>query len=328
MYPLKFQPVFQRRLWGGSRLHGLLGKATPAGEPIGESWEIADLPPGTVQADSQGAAPDGSLSSIITNGPLGGQSLHKFWEQLRSTNQQLGSCFPLLIKFLDSRQDLSVQVHPDRKWCENHPDARVKNEAWYILHAEPGAKIYRGLRKGITRELLRMALQANTVEPLLNDIPARPGDCHYLPSGTLHALGAGIVVAEVQTPSDTTFRLYDWNRLGADGKPRKLHVEEALACTSFDAIEPPPPTQKRFSDATRLVECPDFIIDRAQIGRGQTCSIHDEAPRILIIVDGQGVIHAEGPTAITRGETLLIPPAIKAAVTALAPLTWLEVRLP
>jgi mannose-6-phosphate isomerase len=331
MYPLKFKPVFQKRIWGGHRLRSLLHKPVPPDlerEPLGESWEIADLPPGTVKADSKGAAPDGSISSIVANGPFAGKNLHTLLPDLG-----LGALrhFPLLVKFLDAQQDLSVQVHPDAAYCRTHPDAHLKCEAWYVLHAEPGARIYKGLKPGVTRAQFASALETGAVEPLLHAIRVRPGDCHYLQSGTVHALGAGILAAEVQTPSDTTFRVFDWNRLAPDGKPRALHVKEALDCIDLaPSAVAPIPQGDRAGTATRLVSGDHFTLDRVELAPAR----QQPTPpglAIWIILEGQGVIAADGypPTAFARGDTLLLPASMKnPALKTIAKCTWLEARVP
>jgi mannose-6-phosphate isomerase len=338
MYPLKFVPVFQKRLWGGQRLRAVLGR--PIGKdlertPIGESWELADLPLGTVKADSTGAAPDGSLSSVIANGPLAGQTLHEVWTGQNQKSKMGGgenhkSFFPLLIKFLDAAQALSVQVHPDEAYARAHPGAALKSEAWYILHADPGAKIYKGVKPGVTKDQFRAALNAGAVEPLLNAIKVRTGDCYYLPSGTVHALGAGLLVAEVQTPSDTTFRVFDWNRLTADGKPRTLHIEEALACIHFGPTSDKALSGSPTPGATRLAECEHFTIDRVEVPHNVQRPIGSDMA-VWIILQGQGVITAENcpPTAFARGDTLLLPPGMKGAqVKTIANAVWLEVKVP
>lgn len=338
MYPLKFQPIFQKRLWGGQRLRQILHKNVEAGLPIGESWELADLPPGTVKADSTGAATDGSFSSLVANGPWAGRRLHEVLGELHVTpkaeRRSAEACFPLLVKFLDAQQDLSVQVHPDAAYCQHHAGTHLKSEAWYILHAEPGAKIYKGVRPGTTREEFRTALDAGNVERLLNPIKVQAGDCHYLPSGTVHALGAGILAAEVQTPSDTTFRVFDWNRLTADGKPRQLHVEEALACMDFS----PPLSGTRATPESlnnlQLVDCPYFTLDRRGYQAGQTETLESREMRVWIILGGQAVITCNAPgsgatTALTRGDVVLLPANLQQSLLrTLANLTLLEARIP
>ncbi|HVX83421.1 MAG TPA: type I phosphomannose isomerase catalytic subunit [Phycisphaerae bacterium] len=350
MYPLKFRPVFQKRVWGGSRLRAVLGKGAEAGGagagPVGESWELADLGAGTVGVDSAGANADGSFSSVIANGKWAGRTLHEFWKSEVSSQKSEVSrggagareeYFPLLVKFLDAGQDLSVQVHPDEAYCGAHAGAHLKSEAWYILDAAPGARIYKGLKAGVTREVFREALERGEVEPVLKAVPVRAGDCHYLRSGTIHALGAGILAAEVQTPSDTTFRVFDWNRLGADGKPRKLHVAEALECIDFS----PPPTGATaeggershvasvWTTVTRLVTCEYFTLERVRMVQGYEQALPHEEAVVMIVVEGQGVIHVEGegPTAFARGETLLLPAGMGGArLKTVTDCAWLEAK--
>lgn len=236
LYPLTFEPIYKEKVWGG-RSFETLGRTLPgdATTGIGESWELADL--ATTSASGGGGNAE---YSVVANGPLKGQSIRELMQQYGEALLGQGvkpaddGGFPLLIKFLDAKENLSVQVHPSPEYAAAHKDAYLKSEAWYIIDHEPGAVIYKGLAPGVTPEMLRDALETNTDEavvPLLNAIPAKNGDCHYLPSGTLHALGAGVLVAEVQTPSDTTYRVYDWGRTD-----RELHIEQAMACIDFDGM--------------------------------------------------------------------------------------------
>ncbi|MEI8195027.1 MAG: type I phosphomannose isomerase catalytic subunit [Phycisphaerae bacterium] len=358
MYPLKFTPVFQERLWGGTRLKGILNKSLPAhldGKPIGESWELSDLPPGTVKADSAGAAADGSLSSIIANGPWKGKTLAgilgEFGQEIMGAAPLLHGRFPLLIKFLDAQSDLSVQVHPDAAYCAQHPDAHLKSESWYVLHAEPGAKVYRGLKPGVTKERFAQALKEEGgagVADLLQAFKVRAGDCFYLESGTVHALGAGILAAEVQTPSDTTFRVFDWNRLGPDGKPRQLHVAQALEAITFSS--PSDPTgifaagtpaaggvrshvAGVFVTVSRLVTCPYFTLERVRMSQEYQQDIPYAEPVVWMVLEGQGVITCDGggggPTAFAKGDTMLLPANLKnAKVKAVTDVAWLEAKIP
>lgn len=224
------------KVWGGRRLI-TLGKPLPDG-PIGESWELADL--GATAASGGGG---GAARSVIAAGPLAGRTLHDAltaWGPalLGDARPTPDGGFPLLVKYLDAREHLSVQVHPSPAYAAAHREAHLKTESWYIVAAEPGAELFIGLQPGVTRDDLARAIADGTVPALMRSRPAVPGECHTLPSGTVHALGAGVLVAEVQTPSDTTFRLYDWTR-EYDRPVRELHIEQALACASFD--EPPPP---------------------------------------------------------------------------------------
>src|SRR5262245_57067900 len=223
LYPLKFKPRFVEKMWGGRKLETVLGKSLPANQLIGESWELYDFPPGVVDSS------DHWVSAEVANGSLAGQTLHtvinEFGPELHGDVPLLAPWgqFPILVKFLDARDDLSIQVHPDEEYARAHPGSHLKSEAWYILENDTGARLLRGLRPGLRRDAFEAALGSGTVESLINSIPAKPGQCFYLPSGTIHALGAGILVAEIQTPSDTTFRLFDFNRIDPNtGEPRSL----------------------------------------------------------------------------------------------------------
>jgi mannose-6-phosphate isomerase len=218
------------KVWGGDRL-AHFGKSVKSGDKIGESWELADL-----GATSASGAGGGAVRSVIANGALAGKTIHdaiELWGDAllpRAALTPEGN-FPLLVKFLDAREDLSVQVHPSPAYASKHKDAHLKTECWYILDAQPGSVIYKGVKPGVTRERFERALRSRDgrgVVELIDTVPAIPGECHNLPSGTLHALGAGVLVAEVQTPSDTTFRVFDWGRKG-----RELHVERAMECIEW-----------------------------------------------------------------------------------------------
>ncbi|MEM9110237.1 MAG: type I phosphomannose isomerase catalytic subunit [Planctomycetota bacterium] len=233
LYPLTFDPIYKEKVWGG-RAFEALGRQLPGDTSIGigESWEIADLAKTSVSGGGGNAA-----YSVVSNGPLQGKTVRELMQIYGDALLGEGASaaedggFPLLIKFLDAKENLSVQVHPSPEYAAEHPDAYLKSEAWYVIDHEPGAVIYKGVKPGTTPEMLRAALETNTDEavvPLLNAIKVKKGDCHYLPSGTLHALGAGVLVAEVQTPSDTTYRVYDWGRTD-----RELHIEQAMACIDF-----------------------------------------------------------------------------------------------
>jgi mannose-6-phosphate isomerase len=227
-YPLTFEPMLLEKVWGGRRLEEL-GKVLPAGRMIGESWELADL-----GATSVSGAGGGAARSLIASGPLKGRAVGEavaLWDpELVRWAEAAGKPggFPLLIKFLDARENLSVQVHPGPEYAAAHPGCHLKTESWYVLAAEPGAVIYKGIRADVTREDFQKHIEAGTVVYDLEAVPAVVGECHTLPSGTCHALGAGVLVAEVQTPSDTTFRVFDWGRSG-----RALHVKEAMRCIEF-----------------------------------------------------------------------------------------------
>ena len=226
LYPLTFQPIFKERVWGGRNLERLYGKALPPGVPIGESWEISDRL---------------NDVSLIANGPMAGKDLHWLVEHHR--DELLGAAglhrnrFPLLIKLLDARDKLSLQVHPPA-----HRAAELggepKTEMWYIADAAPGAQLYVGLKRGVNRAVIEQKIQDGTVADCFHRFPVEAGDAMFLPSGRVHAIGAGLVIFEIQQNSDTTYRVFDWNRVGLDAKPRALHMEESLASIDFSDFEP------------------------------------------------------------------------------------------
>lgn len=328
LYPLKFKPRLVEKMWGGRKLESVLGKALPPGKAIGESWELYDFPPGVV---------DGSkdwVSSEIANGPLAGRTLH--WAMGEFGRDVLGDVppagqgqFPLLVKFLDAREDLSVQVHPDEAYARANPGAHLKSEAWYVLQSDPGARLLKGLRPGTTRRQFEQAVERGEVERLIRAVPAKEDACFYLPSGTVHALGAGLLVAEVQTPSDTTFRVFDFNRIDPSiGKPRTLHVRQALDCIDFG--DDPEPVCTPPADGP-LVDSPYFAMNRVQLGANQSRALDGAGPLVLIAVHGTAELSAAGSESVTlaRGDVWLLPAAIDdALVRASSPATLLQVSFP
>jgi mannose-6-phosphate isomerase len=232
IYPLTFEPVFHDYIWGGRNLETRLGRTLPPGI-IAESWEISGHP---------------SSPTTVNNGSLAGQTLPDVLAQLgldlvgRRSQQMLErGKFPLLIKLLDANKPLSVQVHPNDAYANVHENGELgKTEMWYILHAEPEAHLIYGLKPGVTPQSFRQALEAGQLETCLHQLPVKAGDAVFIPSGSVHAIMNGIVLAEIQQNSDTTYRVYDWNRVGADGRPRPLHVDKAMAVINFDQVEPGP----------------------------------------------------------------------------------------
>jgi mannose-6-phosphate isomerase len=222
---LVFEPIFMERVWGGRRLEALYGKHLPPAVAIGESWEIVDRP---------------EAQSVVHNGPFRGATLHELWLEHREEifGQVRDSLrFPLLVKLLDSQENLSVQVHPPKAVAPRlHGES--KTEFWYITNAAPNARVYAGVRKGVTREPFLKALDDGSVEEQLHAIEVATGDALFLPSGRMHALGAGNVLVEIQENSDTTYRIYDWAREKEGPSARQMHIAEAMQCVDFDDVEP------------------------------------------------------------------------------------------
>jgi mannose-6-phosphate isomerase len=290
-YPLTFEPILKEKVWGGRTLERF-GKKLPDSISIGESWELADLP-ASIQ--------DGR--SVISNGPLAGNTLK--------------GNFPLLIKFLDACNNLSVQVHPSVAYAKSHQEAHLKSEAWIILDTTPEGRIYVGLREGTTEETLRTSIANDTVPELLNAIDVKIGECYYLPSGTCHALGAGVLVAEVQTPSDTTFRVWDWGRTG-----REMHVNQAMECIDFDApsltFTQPEPLQSGDFLTTHFVDTPFFSIERVEARVDTELElVVDETPVVLMVVEGHANIAHAVPLDAPVGTTILLPTGVANATMSM-----------
>lgn len=326
VYPLKFSPIAKRRLWGGRRLEALFGKPLPPNTLIGETWELADL------EDNQ---------SVVAVGPAKSKTLRQLVDEwgteLLGRAERIAGRFPLLIKFLDARETLSVQVHPDAAMAAKLGGAvRVKHEAWYVIEAEAGAVIYRGLADGVDRDGLAEAIRSGTVESVLRKVPVKAGQCYYLPSGTLHALGAGVVVAEVQTPSDVTYRVFDWNRVDpATGRPRELHIDEALQCVRFG--EQTVQTQSRahvvsvWTTVTRLADCESFIIEKVRMVEGLDQEIPYAELVVWIVLEGTGTITSKHAPAVpfAPGDVVLLPANLKdGRVQTKSDCVWLEVTVP
>ena len=231
LYPLTFKPVLKDYIWGGRNLETAFGRSLPPNKNIAESWEIA-------------AHKDGQ--SVVTDGVYAGLTLGELHDKLgidligtRNQWAQERNKFPLLIKLLDANRPLSVQVHPDDAYARAHEGNELgKTEMWYVLSAEPNAAVIYGVTKGTTPANFAQAIKDGKLEPRLHYLPVKAGDFVDVPAGTLHAILGGIMIAEIQQNSNTTYRVYDWNRVGHDGKPRPLHVPQALETTNFDQVEP------------------------------------------------------------------------------------------
>ena len=303
LHPLRFEPIYKRLVWGGRRLSTVLRKPIGEGGEFAESWEISDHRQGV---------------STVAEGPFAGLTLRdlvgRHGEAIYGPGVGVRDQFPLLIKFIDAHQDLSVQVHPDDRRGRRLADDNGKTETWVIVHAEPGSKIYAGLNPGVDRAAMASALADGTVERLIHSFPARAGDCILIPAGTVHAIGSGVVLAEIQQMSDATFRLHDWGRVGLDGKPRPLHLAEALESIDFDAgpVAPLPTSPEPVAGGTseRLSRSDYFALERLTLtGPG----LVGDAERFTIVLGLGGTLEFRSGGNSTRlelGQTLLLPASI------------------
>lgn len=296
IYPLKFKPIFKTRIWGGQALRAFFNKPIPPNAKIGESWELTDLP---------------DNHSEVISGQLAGRTLNEVIAQYRSDvtgHVDWQKPFGLLIKILDAQDVLSVQVHPDCDACKKMGTGAPKTECWYIIDAQPGAFIYKGVKPGTTAEVFKKSIQNGTVADYLVKVPVKPGQCHFLPSGTCHAIGAGLLIAEIQQPSDTTYRVFDWNRLDpATGKSRQLHIEQALQCIHFNQSA----DQLSVKTAGRLVDADEFKVEKIDAAAQDLLAFEAGIMRVLMIISGTGRLL--GPdnieTPFTAGDTILVPAA-------------------
>ncbi|MCU0708805.1 MAG: class I mannose-6-phosphate isomerase [Pirellula sp.] len=302
-HPLRFEPIYRSYLWGGQRLKARLGKNLPNDGVWAESWEIVDHREG---------------ESRICEGPTQGRTLRQLLEQHSHAIVGHGLSserFPLLLKYLDCQRVLSVQVHPDDVYGARMaiPD-RGKTEAWYIVESEPGAVLYAGLKPGIGRQELQEAIKQGATESCLHTLHPQAGDCVFIPAGTVHALGAGLIVAEIQQASDCTFRLFDWNRVDADGKARPLHINQALEVIDFE--RGPISVAKRHAmdwpGMSLLVDCDKFRLLEC-VGLG-SYSMPSDTFAIVTLPQGSGqLVTPAGSYPLARGDSLLIPAACQDA---------------
>jgi mannose-6-phosphate isomerase len=305
LYPLTFQPIFKDRIWGGRELERLYGKALPPGRVIGEAWEITDR--------------DGD-TSVIANGPFAGRTLNWLMqnhaaELLGRARPAGGNHFPILCKILDARERLSLQVHPPAAKAAGL-NGEPKTEMWYIADAGPGAELYVGLKPGVTRAAFEEKIQDGTVAECFHRIAVRAGDTMFLPSGRVHAIGDRLVIFEIQQNSDTTYRVFDWNRVGLDGKPRELHVAQSLASIDFNDFSPAlvataweteGGVQKR-----SLVKDALFSVEAWQISAGANGGLAPKTLQIVAVTKGEASVRSGGmEVRLKAGQFALIPASLE-----------------
>jgi mannose-6-phosphate isomerase len=310
--PITFNPLYMQRVWGGRELERVYQRTLPTSDrPYGEAWEIVD------RDDEQ---------SVVSHGPLAGTTLHDLWNRHRTGifgpgYESFTGRFPILFKILDARDDLSIQVHPPADRADLL-DGEPKTEMWFIADCKPTAKLYVGFRHGVTAENFRHALDKGEVADCVHAIDPLPGDSIFISSGRLHAIGAGFLIHEIQQNSDTTYRVFDWNRLGLDGKPRDLHVEKSMASIDFNDFEPTMDTPQ----GNTLAACPYFRTDRITLTEGQDFS--PEIPQRFVLLSLiAGTLTATDGRTFRKGDTLLLP-ANSAALRATSNTSLLAITLP
>ena len=303
LYPFKFQPILKDKIWGGQKLQKILNKPTSSAE-AGESWEISD-----VEGDT----------SVVSNGRMAGTSLKSLME-LHTTEllghknfQQFGTKFPLLVKFIDAKLDLSVQLHPNDALAKARHNSFGKTEMWYVVQADSDSNLIVGFNQPMTKELYLKHLEAKTLEHILNFDKVDAGDTYFIEVGRIHAIGAGVLLAEIQQTSDITYRVYDWDRVDSEGNHRELHNDIALEAFDFNMPDNYRVNYSRDAQiSTELVSCPYFTTNIVKVKSSQIVeNIHDSF-MIYICIEGSAVIIIEGhQTEFSKGETVLIPACIK-----------------
>ena len=303
LYPLKFQPILKNKIWGGQKLQQLLNKPTTATD-AGESWEISD-----VEGDT----------SVVANGPLEGRSLKNLLETYTSdllgakNFRQFGTKFPLLIKFIDAKEDLSVQLHPNDQLAKERHNSFGKTEMWYVLQADTDSNLIVGFNQEMTQDLYLKHLEAKTLQSILNFDAVQAGDTYFIEVGRIHAIGAGVLLAEIQQTSDITYRVYDWDRVDADGNERELHNDIALEAFDFDMPDNyRVKYSKNSNTSTELVSCPYFTTNVLDVKEPILKENTHDSFMIYMCVEGKATVEVDGTvTEISMGETVLIPACIE-----------------
>jgi mannose-6-phosphate isomerase len=318
LYPLKFTPLLKERIWGGDMLSKMKNVAAKA--RIGESWELSGVP-GDV--------------SVVSGGPLKGNDLNELSEVYMGdlvgehVFGKYGEQFPLLIKLIDARDVLSIQVHPDDKLAARRHNSYGKTEMWYVVDADPGASLYVGFKRKTSREEYLAAVEAGTLPELLRRVEVKAGDAFFIPAGAIHAIGAGLVIAEIQQTSDITYRVDDWGRVDDHGHPRELHTELAVDAIDFSAPSDYNITVAPVANTPVTMErCPYFTTNLLRVSGECT---RDYAPLdsfvIYICIDGElSIVHGDGTATLAGGQTALLPAALDEA-TLRGDATLLEVYI-
>jgi len=307
---LRFAPIYQERVWGGRALADVLGRKLLSKNPVGESWEMVDRP---------------EAQSLAIGGPWHGRTLREIIRvhsaEVLGPKWNPRTPFPILVKWLDARERLSLQVHPPANIAKKLK-GEPKSENWYVAEAAPGAALIAGLKRGATRAQFEKSLQKGELEPLIHRFPVTRGESLFVPSGRLHAIDAGLLILEIQQNSDTTFRVYDWGRVGLDGKPRTLHVAESLQCIDFNDFEPA--TTPAGKKEIYLANCEHFDLRRVHLSPGAELKFKaNDQPRIISVAEGKLTTDDPAHATLERGANVLIPLVSSATFKAEEPSTLL-----
>ncbi len=301
LYPIKFDPIYKERIWGGNKLRDRYDRLCPADRPIGESWELSGV--------------EGDVS-VVSNGFLAGNELNELIEVYLGelvgdrVYERYGEEFPVLVKLLDTRELLSIQVHPDDELAARRHNAYGKTEMWYILDAEPGAYLYLGFNRPVTREEFLDHLENHTLPEIMNRIEPQVGEAFFVPAGTIHSIGPGLLIAEIQQTSDITYRVYDWDRRDAEGNPRALHVSLALDALEYNRTSRPQlPYVAERNRAMPIQSCDEFAVHVIELdGRLERDYLNLDSFVVYLCLAGEVIVECEGGAeSLMDMETVLIP---------------------
>jgi mannose-6-phosphate isomerase len=301
LYPLQFEPILKERIWGGEKLKTILNKPIVS-KITGESWELS-----TVEGDV----------SVVANGVLKGKSLMNLINETpdailgTKVYERFGKQFPLLFKYLDAREDLSIQVHPNDKLAKERHNSFGKTEMWYVMQADADARIIVGFKEDSSKEEYLKHLHDNTLVSILDDVKAKSGDVFFLETGTVHAIGAGLVVAEIQQTSDITYRLYDFDRVDAQGNKRELHVDLALDAINYNRVETQKKYDSKVNTSNTVVDCPYFTTNFLPLEDKLEVAKNGETFTVYMCIEGDFEIEYDGfKNSYKKGDTVLVPAAI------------------
>lgn len=301
IYPLQFEPILKDRIWGGEKLKTNLNKPITS-KITGESWELS-----TVEGDV----------SVIANGGLKGKSLTEVIDEMPNeilgteVHHRFGDQFPLLFKYLDAREDLSIQVHPNDELAKKRHNSFGKTEMWYIMQADPEARIIVGFKEDSNADAYLENLKNNTLLTILDDVPVKEGDVFFLETGTVHAIGAGLVVAEIQQTSDITYRIYDFDRKDAQGNTRELHIDNALDAINYDKVDAYRTYSKEENLSNTIVNCPYFTTNFIPLSDAVTVSKTGNSFTVYMCIDGEfDLEYNKNIYSYKKGDTVLIPAAM------------------
>ena len=301
LYPLTFDPIFKDRIWGGTKLKTDLNKALPE-RTIGESWELSTVP---------------NDISIVNNGTLKGKNINEIIDLYpnqflgKSVVERFGKTFPLLFKFIDAQKDLSIQVHPNDALAKERHNSFGKTEMWYVMQADEKARIVAGFKKDSSKEEYMHSLEDKTLVSILKEIPVKKGDVFFLETGTIHAIGAGVLIAEIQQTSDITYRVYDWDRVDDEGKSRELHTELALDAINYKKTSSKVAHTSLKNQFNLLVDCPYFKTNVIPLDGEVSWQKKQDAFTVLMCTEGNFELFCEHETyTFKKGDTVLLPASI------------------